>query len=91
MYLSFSPLVKHRKLKDGIMYCAKFLNSLGLGFDIIGIIILFTIDFKMIGFDADKIPLTISPQKKMREKIKAYCGLGSILLGFLFQILSNFL
>lgn len=73
------------------MYCAKFLNSFGLGFDIIGVIILFTIDFKSIGLDASDIYLTISPQKKMRERIKAYCGLGSILLGFLFQILSNIL
>jgi hypothetical protein len=73
------------------VYCAKLLNSLGLGFDIIGVIILFTIDFKSIGLDASDIYLTIAPQKKMRERIKAYCGLGFILLGFLLQIFSNIL
>jgi len=62
-----------------------------LSFDILGVIIIFTIDLKIIGLDADDIPLTKSPQKVSNEKLKAYTGLGSILLGFVLQIISNYL
>ena len=50
------------------------MNSLGLIFDIIGVLILFTMDLKMIGLDADAIPMTKDPVKVKKEKInkKAY-------------------
>ena len=66
------------------------MNSLGLVLDIIGVIVLFTMDFKMIGLDAGDIQLTKDPVKVKREKVKAYIGLGSIVLGFIFQLISNF-
>jgi len=47
-------------------------------------------DFKMIGLDAGDIQLTKDPVKVKREKVKAYIGLGSIVLGFIFQLISNF-
>ncbi|HQC19890.1 MAG TPA: hypothetical protein PLR13_10900 [Smithella sp.] len=67
------------------------MNSLGLIFDIIGVLILFTMDLKMIGLDADAIPMTKDPVKVKKEKIKACIGLGFILFGFTFQFLSNFI
>jgi hypothetical protein len=70
---------------------ANIINSIGLGFDILGVVILFTIDLKMIGLDAGKIYLTESPKKIIREKIKAYSGFGLMLLGFLFQFIGSFL
>jgi hypothetical protein len=71
--------------------CANIINSIGLSFDIIGVIILFTIDLKTIGLDAGDILLTKLPEKIIKEKYKAYSGFGLILLGFLFQFISNFL
>ena len=73
------------------MGCANIISSIGLSFVIIGVIILFTIDLKMIGLDAGDIPLTKLPIKVIKEKYKAYSGLGLIVLGFLFQFISNFL
>jgi hypothetical protein len=74
------------------MCLPKSINSIGLLFDIIGILILFTIDFKMIGLGGHNLyiggPADIEVKK---EKRQAYWGVGFIIAGFIFQLISNFL
>ena len=92
--MSFKPKEEITEITYGaesFVDCANIINSIGLGFDILGVVILFTIDFKMIELDAGDIPLTKSPEKLIKGRYKAYSGLGLIVLGFLLQLISNFL
>ena len=74
------------------MCSPKTINSIGLIFDILGIIALFTIDFKMIGLGGHNLYISGPPEDEVKkERRKAYWGLGLIVSGFILQLVSNFL
>jgi hypothetical protein len=70
--------------------CAKIINSVGLIFDIIGIILLFVHDYKKINNNFGDEPIGGWPQKiKDAEKRFSIKGLFLIVIGFLLQLISN--
>lgn len=72
------------------MYCAKIINSIGLLFDIIGIILLFVHDYKKIDENIGDEPIGGWPDKvKNAEKKYSRKGLFLIVIGFLLQLISN--
>lgn len=74
------------------MCSPRTINSIGLVLDIIGILILFTMDFKMIGLGGHNLYIGGPSENEVRkEKAKAYLGLGFIIFGFALQLVSNFL
>jgi hypothetical protein len=74
------------------MCSPRAINSIGLIFDIIGILILFTMDFKIIGLGGHNLYVGGPAEGEVKkEKRKAYLGLGFIVIGFVLQLISNFL
>jgi len=73
----------------GLLYCGKIISSVGLGLDILGVIILFTLDFKLIGIGGQNLYLGGPGEEQVKkEKIRAWIGLSCLLLGFIFQFIS---
>jgi hypothetical protein len=73
-----------------MVYCAKLINSVGLLFDIVGIILLFTQDYKKINKNTADDPLG-GWSKEIKDAEKSYSrkGLYFIVIGFLLQLISN--
>ena len=73
----------------GLLYCGKIINSMGLIFDILGVIVLFTLDFKLIGIGGQTLYLGGPSEEQVnKEKRKAWFGLSCLLLGFALQFIS---
>ncbi len=72
------------------MACAKIINSIGLLFDIAGIILLFVHDYKKIDKNLGDEPIGGWPEEvKNAEKGFSRKGLFLIVIGFLLQLISN--
>lgn len=72
------------------MACAKIINSIGLLFDIVGIILLFIHDYKKIDKNLGDEPIAGLPKEiKDAEKRFSKKGLFFIIIGFLLQLMSN--
>lgn len=71
----------------------KIINSFGLILDIIGIIILFIPDYKVVDKNIFKItPISGDrPEVYKRKKMMSRIGIVTIVLGFILQLLSNWL
>ena len=73
----------------GLLYCGKIISSVGLGLDILGVIILFTLDFKLIGIGGHNLYLGGPAEAQVKkEKRRAWFGLGCLLFGFIMQFIS---
>ena len=73
----------------GLLYCGKIISSVGLGLDILGVIILYTLDFKLIGIGGQNLYVGGPAEEQVKkEKIRAWFGLGCLLFGFIMQFVS---
>jgi hypothetical protein len=78
------------------MNCPNIINNIGLGFDIIGVLILFKYGLPSRINTPPKLLLEGGLTEKENEENKkiwrwAYSGLISLILGFIFQLISNFI
>lgn len=77
------------------MNSSNIINSIGLGFDIIGVLILFKYGLPSKIHTPPKLLLESGlTAEEIKENKKIWCwaysGLFSLILGFIFQLISNF-
>ncbi len=77
------------------MGCADIINSIGLALDILGVILLFKFGLPSEFYTPPKLLLEGGLSKEEEEKNKkikfwAHMGLTSLILGFVFQLIGNF-